>query len=53
MLKYYSKKWVWQSLQTVYLFFKMFTSRIESTDPDSKFSAPFKAGKSRQVQTCL
>jgi hypothetical protein len=24
-----------------------------STDPDSEFSAPFKAGTSRQVQTCL
>ncbi len=36
---WYNLQGYWQVLQT-------------STDPDQQFSAPFKAGNSRQVQTC-
>ncbi len=39
ILYWYSLHCYWQVLQT-------------STDPDRQFSAPFKAGNSRQVQTC-
>jgi hypothetical protein len=39
ILYWYNLQCYWQVLQT-------------STDPDQQFSAPFKAGNSRQVQTC-
>jgi hypothetical protein len=39
ILYWYSLQWYWQVLQT-------------STGLDWQFSAPFKAGNSRQVQTC-
>jgi len=49
----YSKKWVWQSLQIVYFLSSDLQVLETSTDLNSEISAPFKAGTSRQVQTCL
>ncbi len=43
-------------LQILYFNFKLLTSQqtsiYSSTDPSQQFSAPFKAGNSRQAQTC-
>ncbi len=37
----YSKKWVWQSLQTVHLFYKIFTSRIDKYWPRQQMLCSF------------
>ncbi len=49
---YYSEKYVWLHNSLLFNLQCYWQVLQTSTDPDQQFSAPFKAGNSRQVQTC-
>jgi len=48
----YSEKYVWLLNSFIYSFQSWCQVLQTSTDPSLQFSAPFKSGNSRQVQTC-
>ncbi len=49
---YYSEKYIWPHNSLLYSLQCWWQVLQTSSDPDQQFSAPFKAGNSRQGQTC-